>query len=43
MHCNKFIIEYQKKYMDQHIGQIASANERKILAKNLMEISTVKV
>lgn len=43
MHCNKFIVEYQKKYMDQHVGNIVSANQRNILAKNLMEISTVRV
>lgn len=43
MHCNKYIVEYQKKYMDQHVGSIVSANQRNILAKNLMEISTVKV
>lgn len=43
MHCNQFIVEYQKKYMDEHVGNILSANQRNILAKNLMEISTVKV
>lgn len=39
--CNKFIVEYQKKYLDQQVGSIASANQRNRLVKNVMEISTV--
>lgn len=41
MQCNKFIVEYQKKYLDQQVGAIASANQRNKLVKNVMEISTV--
>lgn len=41
MQCNKFIVEHQKKYLDQFVGTIASANQRKQLVKNVMEISTV--
>lgn len=41
MQCNKFIVEYQKKYLDQQVGAIVSANQRNKLVKNVMEISTV--
>ncbi|XP_055318002.1 uncharacterized protein LOC129576661 [Sitodiplosis mosellana] len=41
MQCNKFIVEYQKKYLDQQVGTIASANQRNKLVQNVMEISTV--
>lgn len=41
MQCNKFIVEYQKKFLDQQVGGIASANQRNMLVKNVMEISTV--
>lgn len=41
MQCNKFIVEYQKKYLDQQVGAISSANQRNKLVKNVMEISTV--
>lgn len=41
MQCNKFIIEYQRKYLDQCVKEIKSTNQRNIVAKNLMEISTV--
>lgn len=41
MQCNKFIVEYQKKYLDEHVGAIVSANQRNKLVKNVMEISTV--
>lgn len=41
MQCNKFIVEYQKKFLDQQVGAIVSANQRNLLAKNVMEISTV--
>lgn len=41
MQCNKFIVEFQKKYLDQQASTIASANQRNKLVKNVMEISTV--
>lgn len=41
MQCNKFIVEYQKKFLDQQVGAIASANQRNMLVKNVMEIATV--
>lgn len=40
MQCNKFIVEHQKKYLDQKIGQIASAGERKKLVKDVLDFST---
>lgn len=42
MQCNKFIIEYQKKYLDRESGKIASANQRNRLTETVMEISTVE-
>lgn len=41
MQCNKFIVEYQKKFLDQQVASIASANQRNKLVKNVMEITTV--
>lgn len=41
MQCNKFIVEYQKKFLDQQVGGIVSANQRNMLVKNVMEIATV--
>lgn len=41
MQCNKFIVEFQKKYLDQQVGAIISANQRNQLVKNVMEIATV--
>lgn len=35
MQRNKFIAEYQKKFLDQQVGVIAFANQRNLLVKIL--------
>lgn len=42
MQCNKFIIEHQKKYLDQEAAKIVSTNQRNKLTRTVMEIATVE-
>ncbi|XP_017475038.1 PREDICTED: ribonuclease P/MRP protein subunit POP5 [Rhagoletis zephyria] len=35
--CNKFIINHQQRFLDEMVGQIASAKERKEFIKRVME------
>ncbi|XP_014102945.1 ribonuclease P/MRP protein subunit POP5 [Bactrocera oleae] len=37
IHCNKFIINHQQRFLDEMVGQIASAKERKDFIKRVME------
>uniref|UniRef100_A0A1A9WHP4 Ribonuclease P/MRP protein subunit POP5 n=1 Tax=Glossina brevipalpis TaxID=37001 RepID=A0A1A9WHP4_9MUSC len=37
INCNKFIINYQQKYLDSILGQIESAKERQDMIKRVME------
>lgn len=41
MQCNKFIVEYQKNYLDNRMANIASAGERKNLVKSVLNFKTV--
>lgn len=39
MQCNKFIVKHQQMYLDQTMGTIESAGQKKQLTKRVMDFS----
>lgn len=38
--CNKFIVEFQKRFLDRRIGETVSVGHKKQLQRRIMDIST---
>lgn len=42
MHCNKFIVNFQKQFLDQKMKSITAGQQQKELLKKVMNIKGVE-